>query len=344
MAATLLILLAGAGAAAAEEAAPQAKPLAIVFVDVEGGAATLIVTPAGESVLIDAGFPGERDAGRIQAAAGRMGLTRIDHFILTHWHLDHVGGIGPLSEKMPVERFYDRGLPPAPNDGGTDLQAVETYKKVAKGKEKVLSPGDEIPLRAASGGPPLNLRCLVARSLLEGGAEEAKDSPACREHPAHAADPTDNAKSLGFLLRFGDFKFLDLGDLSWNIEHTLVCPSNRIGKVDVYQVTHHGADSSNNPVVLQAASPRVAVMDNGPRKGGIKSVYASLKALSGLEAIFQLHRNVETGEADNAPRHFIANWEESCTGEPIAITVAPDARTYSVQVGRSGLRQSFQTR
>ena len=81
------------------------------FVDVEGGAATLIVTPAGESILIDSGNPGDRDAGRIAEAARQMGVTEISHYITTHWHSDHVGGIGPLSKLIPVRATYGHRLP-----------------------------------------------------------------------------------------------------------------------------------------------------------------------------------------------------------------------------------------
>jgi competence protein ComEC len=349
--------------------APEAeRGLSITFVDVEGGAATLLVTPGGESVLIDSGFPGERDAARIEKAMADAGLTRIDHFIVTHWHIDHVGGIGPLSEKVPVAHHYHRGLPPAPKDGGTDLKLVEVYQKVSGGKARVLIPGEEVPLRP-SAGLPLSLRCLVARSRVEGEAAESGAPPvgappvgappvgappvsatpiseprACTLHPAQPADTTDNVKSLGFLLRYGEFRFLDLGDLTWNIEHALVCPKNLIGKVDVYQVTHHGNDSSNNPALLKAVSPRVAVVNNGPRKGGSKRVFTSLKSMEGLEAVFQLHRNVETGDDANAPAEFIANQAESCSGEPVSVTVAPDSKSYTVLVGRSGLKRTFKTR
>ena len=183
---------------------------------------------------------------------------------------------------------------------------------------------------------------MLFRSDVEGGAAAAGGSVACKEHAAHPADLSDNGRSLGFILRFGEFKFLDLGDLTWNGEHALVCPQDRIGKVDVYQVTHHGNDSSNNPLVLQAASPQVAVMPNGPHKGGARSVHALLAAQK-IET-FQLHKNVDTKDSDNAPPDHIANLAEKCEGEPVSIRVGPDAKGYSVKVGRSGLEKTYSTK
>lgn len=319
--------------------------LSIVFVDVEGGAATLIVTPAGESVLIDSGFPGERDAGRIHRAARQAGLSRIDHYVTTHWHNDHMGGIGPLSEKIRIRTFHDRGgLDGPPADRGSDPALLETYRKVSRGKSRTLNAGDQIPLRSPEGSPPLSLRCLVSNGQVGDPAATPESGSACSKHQPKPPDPSDNARSLGFVLKYGDFEFLDLGDLTWNIEHLLVCPQDRIGPVDLYQVTHHGQDSSNNPAVLRAASPRVAVVNNGPRKGGSKVVYADLKAVPEIEAIYQLHRNVQTTDADNAPSEHIANLEESCAGEPVSVAVAPDGKSYTVKVGRAGGSRSFAVR
>jgi hypothetical protein len=247
-----------------------------------------------------------------------------------------------LAKLIPVERFYDHGLPAPPGDAGTDPKLIKAYEELVKGRSKTLHGGDEIPLKQVDGAPPVSLKCLVSSGLPEGGAEAAGGSVACKEHAAHPADLSDNARSLGFILRFGEFKFLDLGDLTWNGEHALVCPKDRIGKVDVFQVTHHGNDSSNNPLVIQAASPRVAVMPNGPRKGGAKAVHAILEAQK-VET-FQLHRNVDTKDSDNAPPDHIANLAEKCEGEPVSIRVSPDAKGYSVKVGRSGLEKSYSTR
>jgi hypothetical protein len=169
-------------------------------------------------------------------------------------------------------------------------------------------------------------------------------NPIAAEHQPQPEDPTDNARSLGFLLSFGDFRFLDLGDLTWNIEYKLVHPSDKIGLVDVYQSTHHGLEISNNPVVIKTVQPRVAVFNNGPRKGGHPSVIATLRRVPGIEAIYQVHRNVTAAAQENTDAALIANLEEQCQGEGIKLSVAADAKSYTVAVGSKDGPRRFQTR
>ena len=157
-------------------------------------------------------------------------------------------------------------------------------------------------------------------------------------------DTSDNARSVAFLFSFGDFKFFDGGDLTWNTEHRLVCPTNLVGSVDVFQANHHGLDISNNPMLVQALAPRVAVVNNGARKGGERRTFATLKSVPGLEAIFQLHRNVRTTEADNTAPEFVANDEESCRGEFINLSVEPNAKSYTVTVPSKKTSRIYQTR
>ena len=159
-------------------------------------------------------------------------------------------------------------------------------------------------------------------------------------------DDSDNARSVGVLVTFGSFRFLDLGDLTWNVEQKLVCPVNAIGTVELYQVTHHGMDVSNNPALLASVKPHVAIMNNGPAKGGSPATYARLVAVPGLDAIFQVHRNMQSKDSDNTAPELTANLgaEAECTGNRISVSVAAGGATYTVTNGRTGQSWSFNTR
>jgi competence protein ComEC len=341
----VLGVLLAAVCSGAAAAAPPARGLQVEWVDVEGGAATLIVTPAGESVLIDTGWEGDRDAGRIREAAARAGVERIDHLITTHWHRDHVGGVAALVARMPVGRFYDHGFPEALPDLAPELK--DAYLRVTRGQSRVLRPGDAIELKQAPDTPPVALRVVTAHGLVPGEGPGAPQTRACTAQPPHAAiedDKSDNHRSVGVVLGFGRFDLLDLGDLTRNVEHKLACPKNLAGVVDVYQVTHHGANDSNDPALLQAVAPTVAVVNNGARKGGKAEAYHRLRAVGGLKEIFQVHRNVETGSSDNAPPPLVANDDEACQGHPVRLTVDAAAKTYAVEVPSKGTRRTYEVK
>jgi competence protein ComEC len=334
--AVLVLFLASSGEAA------SSRGLDIHWVDVEGGAATLVVTPAGESILFDTGNPGTRDAGRIAAAAKEAGLARIDHLVTTHWHSDHFGGLAELVRHVPIARYYDHGFPDGtPRDIAAELQAA--YLHVTGGRSTVLRPGDTLALRDTPGAPRVSARVVSAHGLVTGEEKGAPQTRPCTD-PSHAAKPddaTDNQRSLGMVISFGDFELLDLGDLTWNVEHKLACPKNLVGTVDVYQVTHHGLDQSNNPALLRAAAPTVAIVNNGPKKGGKAVVYHALREVKEIKDVFQLHRNVETGPTDNAPAEFVANDEEKCEGRGVHLRVDPQARQYTVSVAGKGTTRQY---
>lgn len=313
------------------------RGLNIYYVDTEGGAATLIVTPAGESVLIDCGNPGKRDAERIHQTATRLaGLEAIDHLIITHWHLDHYGGVGALAKLMPIKNFHDRGIPKRSLDDPKNFPVlIQTYKAASGGKSNTLRPGDEIKLKQAPGAPPVKLLCVCASGEVVPEKAGASPNPIANEHKRHPVDTSDNAQSVGFVLSFGDWRFLDLGDLTWNVEHQLVSPSDRVGPVDVYQVTHHGLEISNNPVLIKTVNPHVAICNNGPRKGGHPTVISTLKRLPEIEGVYQLHRNLKATDAENTDPDKIANdSRKKESGHGVVLRVAPDARSYTVTVGK----------
>ncbi len=307
--------------------------LDIHFIDTEGGASTLIVTPAGESVLIDCGNPGSRDPERILKAAQKAGLKQIDHLVITHWHSDHYGGVDRLTKLIPVKNFYDHGMSDAIPEVKESRGLIEAYKSASAGKSKTLAAGDEINLKQVRGRPALTLRCLCGDGKVIPDRPDAVENPIARDHRPKPEDTSDNARSLGFLLTYGEFRFLDLGDLTWNIEYKLVHPSDKIGLVDVYQVTHHGLDISNNPVLINTVKPRVAICNNGPRKGAHVNVIATLRRVDGIEAVYQLHKNMTVGAAENTDAEFIANKDEKCQGESIDLSTAADGKTYRVTVG-----------
>jgi competence protein ComEC len=323
-------------------AAPRG--LDIYFVDVEGGAATLIVTPAGESVLIDCGSPGERDAARINKAARDAGLTAIDHFIATHWHSDHYGGTPDVVKLIPIRSFYHRGIPDTLPEDRAFPQMIAAYKKAMGGNGVILKPGATVPLKQVPDAPTLRLLTLCGSEQFIPDRPNARRNPIAADFKPQAPDPSDNAKSLGFVLSFGGFRFLDLGDLTWNMEQKLIDPTDKIGPIDVYQTTHHGLEVSNNPTLIKTVNPRVAVFNNGPRKGGHPDVTRTLRSLPDIQAIYQLHRNVTAGPELNTRPENIANTEEQCAGEYVKLSVAPDGRSYTVTVGSKGTPKRFDTR
>jgi competence protein ComEC len=322
------------------------RTLDIEWIDVEGGAATLIVTPAQETVLVDAGWPGfeGRDAKRIKAALDRRGLTKVDHLIATHYHVDHYGGIPDLVKVLPVAYFYDHGPMKELQEDPKFPERYAAYRMAAKNQTRTLQAGSRIGLKTVSGAK-LSLTVLAARAAMTTLPSPQPQNPACAEATGKADDPSDNARSIVLLLQFGGFQFFDAGDLTWNVEAQLVCPADRVGKVDVYQVTHHGLSTSNNPVVLKTLAPTVAIMNNGPRKGGEGDVVKTLLALPSLQALFALHRNVATTAGENAAPELIANLEEQGdAGHSITLSMDPAAGSYTVTNGRTGESRRFEVK
>ncbi len=332
-----------AALAAALSVAPRAadRQLAIEWIDVLGGAATLIVTPAGESILVDTGWPGfdGRDAKRIKAALDKHGLTAIDHLIITHYHTDHYGGAPQLAAIVPVKRFYDHGPMTALPEDRNFAQMYGAYRAAAKDTTTTLRPGDTIALKQGS-GPKLSLTVVAAGGEVIGGPA-TPPNPACASAAPQPEDTTDNRRSVAFVLRYGSFEFYDGGDLTGDVEAKLACPADRVGTVDLYQVTHHGQDNSNNPVLLATLKPTVAVMNNGPRKGGAAETFRRLKALPSLRGLFAIHKNVSTGPDVNAAPENIANLESPDAGHGLRATVDAAAKSFTITNPRTNETKSF---
>jgi hypothetical protein len=174
---------------------------------------------------------------------------------------------------------------------------------------------------------------------------DAAPNADCAHARRQRPDYGDNANSVNLLLTFGNFRFFDGGDTSWNVELKLVCPVKLVPPVDVYQVNHHGQATSNHPLLIAALSPTVAVMNNGPRKGGQPPTFAALKAQASIEALYQVHKNVKPGEEHaNPPDEFIANVDEACRANFIKMSVAPDGERYTISLPATGHTQTFATR
>ncbi len=316
----------------------------IYWIDVEGGASTLMITPAGESILIDTGNPGRRDPNRIVQVATQVAkIRKIDHLITTHYHKDHFGGASLLATLMPVGTVYDNGkFAEMPDDPGKE------YFEFPCDARTVINPGDSLRLKQTASGPTVSIRCLGTRqTFVEPSDLNPNNEALCASCQPKDRDGSDNANSVVSLIEFGKFRFFDGGDLTWNQEMRLVCPRDLVGPVDVYQVTHHGLDSSNNPIVLQTIKPTVAIMNNGDKKGCLPEVFANLTATESIKRIFQMHKNLRPdGTVNNVDEKYIANHEPSdlCQGHPIHLSVSPDSANYTVSIpSNAGLAESFAT-
>lgn len=320
--------------------------LDLYFIDVEGGAATLIVTPVGESILIDSGYPdnGGRDMNRIlHVVRDVAGLDHIDHASVSHWHLDHYGNHAALANEIRIGRFWDRGIPDALQEDAKFVDRIVAYRAASQNQSTALKAGDQHELDST--GTPLSIKVVTAsREVISN--KNSPVNPYANLHKPQDEDKSDNAASVSLLFEFGDFRFLTCGDLTWNVEGQLVTPNNPLGQIDLFMVTHHGLPVSNNPALVRAIDPVVAVMCNGPTKGGAPETIATLRACESLKAIYQLHRNVKLGADEQAPAGFIANTgtTEECQGVWVKASVAKDGKSYTVQIGPDGEQRTYATR
>ena len=312
------------------------KPLQIYFIDVEGGQATLVVSPSRESMLIDTGWPdiNGRDAERIVRAAKAAKIKQIDYVLITHYHRDHVGGVTQLAERMKIVTFVDHG--PNLEDSDAAREDYAAYEKVvAKARRIMVRAGDGIPIKG-----------LTVRVLTAAGEHIADPLPGageanmyCDSEPNAAPDPSENARSLGVLITYGKFRFIDLGDLTKKKELELACLNNLVGKVDLYLVTHHGLDQSNAKAIVWGLHPRVAIMNNGAHKGGSPEAWQMVHDSPGLEDLWQLHYAEDAGKEHNTGEKFIAN-SGGKDGNYINVAADPDGR-FTVENSGNRFRREY---
>ena len=278
------------------------EALHVYFIDVEGGQATLIVSPSGESLLIDSGWPGERDANRIAAAAKDAGVDQIDYHMITHLHTDHLGGTPMLVTKMPILNYVDVGT--LVQDDDRTVGNYQAYANVRKNGHHILArPGGRIPVEG------LDVQIVIAGGtvLTESLPGAGEPNPLCRDLtpvPVSSREAED-ARSVGVVIRHGDFSMVDLGDLTWNKEYDLACPNHMVGTVDLYLSTRHGLNGAGLPALVQGLRPRVSVINNAGTKGASPAHFRTIKESPGLEDIWQLHysmpRDASRGVHETSP-------------------------------------------
>jgi competence protein ComEC len=330
-------------AAAAVLLPAQTRTLDIYWIDVEGGASTLIVAPSGESLLVDTGFPGndDRDAKRIQAAAAAAGLTRIDNLVITHFHGDHVGGVAALSKAMTIRKIWDHGESiEASQPNGATLW--KDYLAAAGNRRTVVKPGDKIPLAGVDITVVSANGEVIAKPINHGSANKL-----CEGAERKPTDNTENSRSTGFLLTYGKFTFLDVGDLTWDREMMLACPVNKVGQVTLMQATHHGFSNgqSGAPALILSLKPQVGVVNNGARKGFSNGGNETLAKVPGIEGIWQGHKGAMNDADHNTSADMIANLDEGAAdqGNWIRASISKDGK-FTVTNNRNKFSKTYTAR
>jgi len=315
-----------------------ADTLEMTVVDTEGGKAIVMLTPDGESMLVDAGFPGsnDRDTKRIVAAAEELKIKQFDYMLVTHYDGDHVANIASVDARIPAKVFLDRGpLQPGGDQGGIQRNMTSYLKCIGERKRVTLKPGEAIPFKG-----------LKVTVLTAGGEVIKRSLPGAGKPNEFANSPKpdigpqdENAECIGLLYEFGKFRMADFADLLQTQEFAPMTPDNPVGTVDLFMVSHHGAFRSNNPVLVYALHPKVAIMNNGARKGGDAITFDTLKASPGLQDLWQLHTSMSAKDK-NAPADFIANTEEKCEGKAIKVSVQRDG-AFTVTNMRNGFSKTY---
>lgn len=333
------------------------KPLDIYFLDTEGGQATLFVSPSGESMLVDTGFPGNlgmpapeanapgitRDADRIMTVLKAANVSVLDYVVITHYHADHAGNAAELSRRIPIRHFIDHGpytVEMQPGRNGAFLSYMEVRPHVRASTAK---PGDRIPI-AGLDVQVVSSAGETIKEPMSGAPGAGAPNPLCRNAALKEQDPTpENFESVGIVARYGSFRLIDLGDLTWNQEHALACPNNLVGTMTVFHTTRHGDPHSGAPQFVDAIRARVAILNNGERKGGSPEYWQTVHEAPGLEDFWQIHRSAAGGPDHNSPEQFVANLNETDHGHYLKMSVRADG-SFSMTNERAGFTKEYPAR
>jgi len=317
-----------------------ASTLDVYFIDVEGGQSTLFVSPSGKSMLVDTGWPGfnGRDAERIASVAKTAGVNRIHYLVITHYHMDHVGGVPQLAERIPVGTYVDHG-----RSVETGKEADGLFHAYAQARDRashlIVRAGDKIPVE----GIEVRVVTAAGQGIQRPLAGAGEPNPFCAATKPREVDPSENAQSIGMLITYGKFRMVDFGDLTWNKELGLVCPDNKLGTVDVYLSTHHGLEESNAPAIVDALKPRVAITNNGATKGGSAEAMHTILTSPGIEDVWQLHYAQNAGKENNAPEPFIVNVDQDASVSWIKLSAEPNGQ-FTVTNSRNGKTKVYPPR
>jgi len=334
--------------------APQTKPLDIYFLDTEGGQATLFVSPSGQSMLVDTGFAGNqgapaaeanaagvtRDADRIMAVLKLANVNVLDYVVITHFHGDHAGNAAELAHRIPIRHFVDHGPYTVEMNAGRDA-AFLSYLPVREHAHAITAkPGDRIPVDGLDVQVVSSAGEVIAKPMA-GAPGAGAPNPLCRDAKLKEQDATpENFESVGIVVRYGSFRLVDLGDLTWNQEHALACPNNLIGTVTVFHTTRHGDAHSGAPQFMYAIRARVAVMNNGERKGGSPEYWQAVHDAPGLQDFWQIHRSAAGGAEHNSPEQFLANLNEIDHGHYLKMSVRADGG-FTMTNERNGFTKEY---
>jgi glyoxylase-like metal-dependent hydrolase (beta-lactamase superfamily II) len=342
---SILALLAGAAIVLPLPALAADDALQMIPMDVEGGGGTLFVTPHGKSVLIDTGNPdrGAHPNSQVIAdTAKAFGIKKIDYVIITHYHVDHIGGLEGLLKRIPIGTFIDHGVnrevPGTQSPGGLigpDWRTLGPDGKPRAGRGGTVPPPPTVipppgstaagynhylelikghPHRVVKPGERLNVDGMdilfvdvddvpIGRVLPGGGDRPA----ACATmQPMGPNGGEENAHSTSSLITYGKTRIAAFGDLTWNAEQKLFCPVDKVGKVDIVLASHHGLQFSNSPAMVESLQPKIVLVGNAIRKGDDPERMRSYMANPRFASMWHLHITQGHDELDG-DKNQIAN-------------------------------------